>query len=334
MISGFVFPFSKVKLNSKIVIWGLGNVGKDYIDQVKTSKFAELLYVVDSKIESEKTWDGYSAFNPCVIWERNDFDYILIAIDNLKIRHEIREKLCQKGIDESKIIDEVIAARATHASFSQHGEDLLIYNTLCYMGYFVNGKKPTYMDVGAHDPYYISNTALLRYKGCKGINIEANSELINRFKEERPDDTNLCFGIGKEEGTFPFYITTNSGWNSFSKENIVYNEVREREETGKEVHVLIEKVIGIKVHTLPYVVERYNGGIWPDYLSMDIEGMEYDALSICDLTDGPKIISVEVNTDGDKFIEMMSQKGYFSYLWYGDNIIFIKKEYEIMVHKH
>lgn len=62
--------------------------------------------------------------------------------------------------------------------------------------------------------------------------------------------------------------------------------------------------------------------------------MEYETLSACDLSRGPALIAVEVNYDGDKFIEMMNDKGYFPYLWYRENILFVKNEYKNLVHAH
>lgn len=49
-------------------------------------------------------------------------------------------------------------------------------------------KKPSYIDIGAHHPYEISNTAIFYMNGCRGVNVEANPNLIDEFYKERPDD--------------------------------------------------------------------------------------------------------------------------------------------------
>ena len=50
-------------------------------------------------------------------------------------------------------------------SYSQCGEDLIIYNAFSYM----NIKNIYYIDIGAHHPFYLSNTAFFCNKGCNGI---------------------------------------------------------------------------------------------------------------------------------------------------------------------
>jgi hypothetical protein len=41
-----------------------------------------------------------------------------------------------------------------------------------------------------------------------------------------------------------------------------------------------------------------------------------------------------VNNNGDLFIEMMDKKGYFPYLWYCENILFVREDMEKLVHAH
>src|SRR6187200_1235902 len=77
-------------------------------------------------------------------------------------------------------------------SYSQCGEDLLVQYVFLLRGI----KYPSYIDIGANDPFYLSNTALFYNKGCRGINIEANPKLIENFKLHRPEDHNLNIGIG------------------------------------------------------------------------------------------------------------------------------------------
>ena len=82
------------------------------------------------------------------------------------------------------------------------------------------------------------------------------------------------------------------------------------------------------------MIAEYCDGKWPDFLSIDIEGMEFESLSICDLSDGPKLMAVEVNYNGDLFVKMMDEKGYFPYLWYRENILFVRKDMKELVYAH
>jgi hypothetical protein len=88
------------------------------------------------------------------------------------------------------------------SSYSQSGEDLIIsfiFDTLRI-------KKPSYIDIGAHHPYFISNTALLYENGSRGINIEPDPVLFKKINKVRKKDINLNFGIGEKESVMDFYI--------------------------------------------------------------------------------------------------------------------------------
>lgn len=185
--------------------------------------------------------------------------------------------------------------------------------------------KPSYIDIGAHHPYEISNTALLYLSGCRGTNVEANPNLIQAFYEERPDDRNICSGVGDKNGEMLFYmIDDRSGRNSFKKERV---------ETflAKKPDFSLQKIQKIKVRALSDIIDEI--GAIPDYMSIDIEGMEYEVLSNYDLKNcGPMIVTLEIMRDnaenGTKIIEMMEHAGYFMYLKIYSNLTFVKNEWK------
>lgn len=334
----YLFPYAEVKPNSNVAIYGAGDVGRDYVRQLRANDFCKIVFVADKTATATPAYlfKGIDVCAPDAFAERSDYDYVVVATVRETYQKEMAARLAALGVAASKIVTKTAALDASSGekTYSQHGEDRIIYNALQHMGFFRDGKTPSYIDVGAHHPYHISNTALFYELGCRGVNIEADPELIEAFYEERPDDVNLCFGVGSEPGTLPFYINEVSGLNTFRKENVAYNEWLYEKDTGKQEKFNVQKVLEIPVRTLQSVIDEYCGGIWPDYMSIDIEGMEYDSLRVCDLTNGPAILAVEVNFDGDLFIEMMREKGYFPYLWYRENILFVKDEYETMVHAH
>ncbi len=57
-------------------------------------------------------------------------------------------------------------------------------------------KQPTYLDIGAHHPTYLINTAFFYLKGLRGVCIEPDPFLFAEFKKERKKDTCLNVGIG------------------------------------------------------------------------------------------------------------------------------------------
>ena len=167
-------------------------------------------------------------------------------------------------------------------SYSQCGEDLLIN----YIFQLRGVTHPTYIDIGANHPFYINNTAIFYEKGCRGINIEANPNLIEKFIESRPEDINLNIGIGAQESLLDFYLINDPTLSSFSKE-----ECEKFIATGK-YH--ITNTIKVKLTTIQKILDEYNNGIFPDFLTIDAEGMDLEILKTIDyVNNAPKVICVD-----------------------------------------
>ncbi|MGN0895000.1 MAG: FkbM family methyltransferase [Succinivibrio sp.] len=185
-------------------------------------------------------------------------------------------------------------------------------------------KQFTYLDLGAHHPYNISNTALLYKYGCRGINVEANPNLIEAFFKERPLDRNINIGIGTESGEMPFYMIDGfSGRNSFDKE-VVENFCK------KSPGFSIKEIKTIKVLTLYELINKYANGKFPDFLSIDIEGLDAKVLSQIIPDNAPMVIDVEVlkmaGQNDENMIDLLKNKGFLTYFKCGPNLIFVRKD--------
>ncbi len=180
------------------------------------------------------------------------------------------------------------ATKFDHAfsvSWSQAGEDLSLMPIL---GNISNGR---YLDVGAHHPSRFSVTRHLFQSGWSGVNVDANIDLINAFRVQRPLDTSINYCVGTES-TYVITIftetaisTVNSEWESrFKSEK---NEVAEK-----------RTVQGI---TLKAIIEKYFPEGTLDFLNVDIEGADLDALKSAQFQDlhfnlWPKWILIEANS--------------------------------------
>jgi FkbM family methyltransferase len=209
-------------------------------------------------------------------------------------------------------------------SFSQCGEDLLVQ----YIFYLRNISKPTYIDIGANDPFYLNNTALFYTNGCRGINVEANPALLENFKKNRPDDVNLNIGIAAQESTLDFYVINDPTLSSFSKE-----ECEKFIATGK-YH--ITNTLKIKVTTIRKILDEFNNGVFPDFLTLDAEGMDFEILRTIDYTNNaPKVICVEVADYSPigagelrtELIDFLVENGYYEYANTNLNAIMVKREF-------
>lgn len=208
-------------------------------------------------------------------------------------------------------------------TYAQHGDDLIAINIFHNIGI----KMPSYLDIGAHHPLNISNTALLYDLGCRGINVEPNPNLIEKFYELRPDDINLNIGVSDSTGDLEFYmIDQHSGRNSFDR-NSVEAFVKQYPEFQ------IREVRTISVITVNEIVEKYANGTFPDFLSLDVEGLDLKILqSMLPADDGPKVICVEyISGDStviyDEIKNFMDKMGYFAVFKTVGNAFFALEKY-------
>src|ERR1700744_1716149 len=180
-------------------------------------------------------------------------------------------------------------------TYAQHFDDGMILNIFFLLGIH----KSTYIDIGAHHPFIISNTALLYEKGWRGVNIEANPALMSAFEFHRPEDKNINIGVGIKEGMHKFFrFDEFSGLNTFS----------EKEAYGIP-NAQVKDSILLPVLTLDEIILKYCNNKWPDLLNIDIEGLDYDVLKSHDFSlDGPKVMVVETRPhESEKMKEMLKE---------------------------
>lgn len=208
-------------------------------------------------------------------------------------------------------------------SFSQCGEDLLVNYIFTLRG--IN--KPSYMDIGANDPFFLSNTALFYSKGSRGINIEANPKLHNKFKEKRARDINLNIGVGNQEGEMDFYIMEDNTLSTFSKK-----ELESMQEKGNA----LKEITKVRVTTITKILKENWEGELPDFLSLDVEGMDYEILESIDFNFfRPKVICVEAaeyspvgaGARRSELINFLKEKGYYEYANTNLNAIMVERKF-------
>jgi hypothetical protein len=185
-----------------------------------------------------------------------------------------------------------------HVTYSQHGEDLFLLNLFTLMGI----DKPSYLDIGAHKPYTISNTALFYSRGSSGVCVEANPSLIYEFNRERSRDRVINAGVAAVAGTIA--------------EGHPVTETKE-----------------IEMITINDVVRLYCGGVWPDLLCMDIEGFDCEVLNSAQFYKngqeaGPKVICTEIRIPDAYFVKVfMGHRGYHSLCRIMSNLIFVRSDF-------
>lgn len=100
-------------------------------------------------------------------------------------------------------------------SYAQCGEDLIVSSVLDSLGV----ARPTYLDLGAHHPTYLSNTFFFYLWGGRGVCVEPDPLLFRGLHKKRGRDTCLNVGVGAR--TLPdaeFFLMSASTLNTFSQE--------------------------------------------------------------------------------------------------------------------
>lgn len=208
-------------------------------------------------------------------------------------------------------------------SYSQCGEDLLVDFILEHF----RKTAPSYLDIGAHHPVYISNTYLFYRKGGRGVCIEPDPVLFKEFGRWRNRDICLNVGVGaSEEVSADFYVMSSKSLNTFSK-------AEAERYTGYGTQK-IEEIVTIPMVPINWVLEEYFP-VPPDFVSLDVEGMDLEILSAFDFSRfRPKVFCVETLTYTEDRTEkkctdtilFMEEKGYFPYADTYVNTIFVDQK--------
>jgi FkbM family methyltransferase len=156
-------------------------------------------------------------------------------------------------------------------SWSQCGEDLI----LRYLFDLLHIARPSYIDIGAHHPWYYNNTYLFYRQGARGVNVEPDPSLHAGLRRGRPRDVNLNIGIGPCEAELDFHIMSRRTLNTFSA-----SEARRYVE---QHGMRIVDTQRIKVQTFAQAVDAHLGHT-PDLVSLDVEGLDLEVLRSIDFS--------------------------------------------------
>lgn len=98
----YQFPFEKLDTQSKVILYGAGDVGGDYYHFIKKTECCKLIAWIDKKYEQYQRL-GLQVHGIEKIAE-SEYDYIIIAIYNDETAHVICDSLISLGIAKEKIL--------------------------------------------------------------------------------------------------------------------------------------------------------------------------------------------------------------------------------------
>ncbi len=239
-----------------------------------------------------------------------------------KIKNLVKKVIFTFIKPEIRYIANGIDYRNIPNSYSQAGEDVVIDFLLTQL----NILTPTYLELGVFLGETHSNTFKFYNRGSKGVLVEADGTLIESIKNARPNDIVLNVGVGidKQEEA-DFYIFDNQGLNTFSRV-----EAQSKQKSGLNK---IKKIIKVPLLPINTIIEN-NFVQRPDFLSIDIEGLDLEVLKTLDFEKFPiPIICAETCMYSENHIKekdhrieiFLSSKGYFIYADTYINTIFVNK---------
>ena len=202
----------------------------------------------------------------------------------------------------------------------QYGEDIVLHKIF-------RSVQPSgfYVDVGAHHPFAISNTAYLWARGWKGANVDASEEAIKRFQKTRPKDINICAAVVPtssldRDKTIRFYFNRTIDNNATCDPEIA---------KGRNLANSSE----VKCISLKQVIEQASEqfGQQFDLLNIDIEGLDEGAIE--DITNWPchpRVLMIEIYAESinalvkNPSVNLLIANGYKSVQRMGHTAIFEK----------
>lgn len=198
-------------------------------------------------------------------------------------------------------------------SYSQSGEDMIL-GTL-----FAGLKHGVYVDVGANDPYFQSNTHFFYKKKWHGINIDANEDSIRRLKVVRKNDINIEALISDSMKEMEYFCYESSAYNGCIKRDYVPSKLL----YSKKIQAVTLTSILAKLE-----IDKIN------FLSIDVEGLDLMVLKSLDLDEyRPEVILIEsfskdiitdLNSDISKFL---ISKGYVYYCRSVTNSFYLSSDF-------
>jgi FkbM family methyltransferase len=195
-------------------------------------------------------------------------------------------------------------------SCSQQGEDLIVESIFNYLEI----QPSKYLDIGAADPVRWNNTYRFYRRGCRGVLVEPNRALAAKLRAVRPGDIVLEVGIGTtDRGSADYYLIggpQGEMLNTFSREDA---ELAVANSKGRN---WIESVAQMPLVHINRVLDEHFRAAAPDFLSIDIEGLDHDVLASLDWGRWrPKVVCAETLIVGTRrvdarTIELMQSRGY------------------------
>ena len=191
---------------------------------------------------------------------------------------------------------------------SQFGEDAVLFD------FFKDQPQGFYIEAGAHNGITLSNTYFFESIGWTGLLVEAHPEAFKKCKENRPGSDVVHAALAStSEGSIRLQCR------SKESADLLAMAVDDRK-NGSNGHF---DFVEVPKRSLNDLLKDHTGPI--DFLSLDVEGMELEALDGFDLERfAPRLLLIESNSEAERVAvqDYVERRGYIPGIQRGPNTFY------------
>ena len=101
----YLFPFASINKGAKIILYGAGEVGKAYFEQISKTSYCNVIAWID---QIQKNIMGRKTISLNEIDKYEEYEYVVVALANEATYLNVRESLIDHGVDEKKLVWNII----------------------------------------------------------------------------------------------------------------------------------------------------------------------------------------------------------------------------------
>jgi FkbM family methyltransferase len=212
--------------------------------------------------------------------------------------------------------------KKNHKYFGQNGDDYFIWSLFddCCSGYFV--------DVGAFDGVHLSNSYSFELEGWRGICVEAHPDFYPILFKNRPNSYNVHAACVRDPSiSTAEFLSEPLGLLSGIEAHKTKNMERRYQARGMKFPGW--QKVKVPAMTLTEVLKHAGAPMEISFLSVDVEGTEYDVLQGIDFSRFTfRLIVTESNStaDGNSIAKFLRGLGYIPARTIGGNTFFVRTE--------
>jgi len=206
-------------------------------------------------------------------------------------------------MEATKLLNKKLSFKQT-GFYSQDGQDKFLLKL------FPNKKKGVFLDIGAYDGLYYSNSFYLEKEmGWNGICVEPNPFVFEKLKVNRKCSLIKCC-ISEQPGEFDFLIV--NGYGEMLSGLIDFFDEKHLTRIDKIIseHGGSKEIIKVPAHPIKTILSEK--GIYEvDYCNIDVEGGEMTVLKSIDFSAVKiRVFTIENNYGTNNVKKFLTTKGY------------------------